>query len=1266
MALPKELVSQFVKSTKDETSKKNESIVYGTIQATTDENGDVKSAYVKIDGSDELIPISNTIKTIKDENGSEKEVVTAGSSNTILHNKDRVTVMIKNHQAVVTGNLTNPNATVQKVRYEVENLNAEYAKITYVDSEIAHIEELYATKANVDTLLAKKASITELDVERGRISTLESNYGKFNDLIAKKASIAELDVERGRIVDLESGVARIDTLMFGSASGSTIQTSFANAVIAQLGAAQIKSAMIDSISADKITAGTIKSNEVKIVSDDDTLHIADGTIQIKDEDENVRVQLGKDGDSNYSIAIYDENGEVIFTEGGFQQPIIRNDMVSDTAAIDAHKLDIDSLFEVINTDGSNTIKSTKVYLDDESQTLDLAFESLTTKVTDQDKIISSQGTAISTIQGKISSKVWQQDIDTAKNELSTKHSTLQQEVNAFKTTVGETYATIEDVDTISIGGRNLMTNSEDGYEFTGSSFNNSTHSGTKITCTVDGGKADHYCMVTDRITPTPNDLSKEIGTELTFSADVKIVGSIVNPHMLFDLRSDDNATRIAIIRAYADPSITDRWQRISGTAAITSADCDITRALIAMLYNSATLGSTIEYRRVKVERGNKSTDWTPAPEDVESNINDLNDRVYAAETTIIQNTEAITARATKTEVSTAKAEAVSEASADATAKANNALNNANANTANLLKNYSTTAEMNSAIQLSASGITSSVSTTYATKQSLNDLSIGGRNYASLKNMKRYAGGSLYDILMYYTIDGSRITAANQPTSGPVPGFKIYTYGSYKYAVSGRTGLSTVSIYYKCFDADGNEVQAQHTLTTTSTNNLFEKFFEVPSTTAYFTIGVGSTSKSEYYLENLQIERGNRVTDWTPAPEDIEVDIIDLDSRITSAESSITQLSNKITANVTETTNLGTRMTTVEQTSTRLTTRITTAETDILNAGRTATNFMELSTSGLIIGDMTANTLGENVLVRSGGVDVREGEDVFASFTKNKIILGQNSADSIIDLCNGAGTIRALISEASTSYPEYDSIGIESQEIKMSCQTFEILTESKDSSSAAYTNTSYVDLYSPSSDAGSFASMSSTCETNSSGDYFKTGFSTFAYDTESSTRAMIYAWKWDESENSHPQSTANQVNVYPTYTSMSKPLKIQGTEFTGENKVLWSGTYYMSAAQTATLSEAISDQANGIVLIWSEYTDGASVNANFNMFFIPKYFVGAHVGKGVGMFLTSATLNVAASKYVYVSNTSITGYSTNDDGGTVMDSGITSTPKKFVLRYVIGV
>lgn len=121
-----------------------------------------------------------------------------------------------------------------------------------------------------------------------------------------------------------------------------------------------------------------------------------------------------------------------------------------------------------------------------------------------------------------------------------------------------------------------------------------------------------------------------------------------------------------------------------------------------------------------------------------------------------------------------------------------------------------------------------------------------------------------------------------------------------------------------------------------------------------------------------------------------------------------------------------------------------------------------------------------------------------------------------------------------------------------------------------------------------------------------------------------------------------------------------------NKVLWSGGYYMSSGQTATLNEAISNQANGVVLVWSEYVDGAVDNSNFHSFFIPKHFVSAHNGRGISMFLITGTGNYATSKYVYVSDTSITGHDHNNVEAYTASIGINMVPKRFVLRYVIGV
>ena len=147
--------------------------------------------------------------------------------------------------------------------------------------------------------------------------------------------------------------------------------------------------------------------------------------------------------------------------------------------------------------------------------------------------------------------------------------------------------------------------------------------------------------------------------------------------------------------------------------------------------------------------------------------------------------------------------------------------------------------------------------------------------------------------------------------------------------------------------------------------------------------------------------------------------------------------------------------------------------------------------------------------------------------------------------------------------------------------------------------------------------------------------------------------------------ASELNEPQTKDLQTVLAEIQETA-TGRNKILWSGEYYMSDTQTAILSEAISAQPHGIVLIWSYYKDGASDDSAFNSFFIPKQFVASHAGKGMSMFLTTGTMESAATKYIYVLDTSLKGHSNNNAASAAKSCGITSTPTSFVLRYIIGV
>lgn len=117
-----------------------------------------------------------------------------------------------------------------------------------------------------------------------------------------------------------------------------------------------------------------------------------------------------------------------------------------------------------------------------------------------------------------------------------------------------------------------------------------------------------------------------------------------------------------------------------------------------------------------------------------------------------------------------------------------------------------------------------------------------------------------------------------------------------------------------------------------------------------------------------------------------------------------------------------------------------------------------------------------------------------------------------------------------------------------------------------------------------------------------------------------------------------------------------------NKVLWSGGAYMNASQTITLSEPVTKQNKGIVLVWSAYS-GGSQNYNWNSVYIPKYVIAMHGGNGWNCTVSNGSQ--ITRKYVYVNDTTISGNAINDSGSNKIN-GVTVDTRQWVLRYVIGI
>ena len=128
-------------------------------------------------------------------------------------------------------------------------------------------------------------------------------------------------------------------------------------------------------------------------------------------------------------------------------------------------------------------------------------------------------------------------------------------------------------------------------------------------------------------------------------------------------------------------------------------------------------------------------------------------------------------------------------------------------------------------------------------------------------------------------------------------------------------------------------------------------------------------------------------------------------------------------------------------------------------------------------------------------------------------------------------------------------------------------------------------------------------------------------------------------------------------------------YSGAGRILWTGGYLMTASQTVTFDEPISQQQSGIVLVFTRYASGAAMEYFYSCHFLPKQVVTSALNAGqsaagVTFMMATNKFEYISGKYLRIVDTKITGDDNNSASGT--SNGITFNNAQFALRYVIGV
>ena len=988
MGLSYDIISEFVKITNDNKEKPKEGTVYATVVSSSG------GKYVKIDGSDLLTPMDTTAD---------------------IEDGERVTLTIKDHKAIVTGNVTSPSASTSKVEQVTETVSSLSDRVGTFELVVADkisTKELEAYKATIEVLIAQKASIENLNATNAEIDKLKAKDAQIENLVADKATISDLqavnatienlkakDVEiENAVIDnleattadiriLSSDFAQIKTLVNGNLTSDNILSFNITSEKVTMEDAFIKDAMIDTISAGKINAGKINTNSVSIGSEDGAMTINGSTQQFRDKNGNVRIQIGQDASGDFTFILYGEDGtgQLInqngITASAIGSGLIVNDMVSDNAAIAGGKLDISSVITEINNDNSTTIKSNKIYLNEQEQSLEVAFNSLKTKVDTIQEVtidgdlaavteqVQSNTTQIAINKESINSLVSEDtvlkkqvsdlndNIISTEETLTAKYTTLEQNLEGFQTNVADTYATKASVNDVN---NNLSKN----YSTTTTMNSAIAQKASEITASV----ASTYATKNEVKTLNDNLEANYSTTEQMESAIAVVKDEIdLSVSSIYETKTEsttkvNKAKADAISAASTDASTKANKAKAD---AISAASMDATSKVNAA---KTELNTAIDKKANSADVYTKTETYTKAETDskiniakdaidlsvsttyetktnVEDKITDALTTAASDATTKANNAKSAAISAASTDASTkankAKADAISAASMDATSKVNAAkteLNTAIDKKANSADVYTKTetytkAETDSKINIAKDAIDLSVSQTYETKTNveskvtstlnsaksyadtkkteaintaasdatnkINGISIGGVNRLSrtdIPQTRNINNPSGYDVWNTYftpnkqTLKELGFKIGDQITLGfnwniSKNGSNDFVYGDCRaemarYNDSGVLEyIGVIKIPIITFSSSNTSGRSEATVTLTHEMLLNMVTLRLRIDNSVLTLTIS----------DVKLEKGNKATSWSPAPEDIKSDITSLESETSSIKQTVTSI-----------------------------------------------------------------------------------------------------------------------------------------------------------------------------------------------------------------------------------------------------------------------------------------------------------------------------------------------------------------------------------------
>ena len=851
---------------------------------------------------------------------------------------------------------------------------------------------IQADHIQAETIDTEHLKADSIDAEKIQANSITSNHIQSNTIETEhlKANIIQSE-------HIQSNTIDANHIISNSINSGHIQTGSITAGSGIIADGAIGNAQISSIDAGKIEAGTIDTSKVTVQGSNGHLRIKGNRLQVFNGTGNQAKERVSVGDVNgdgtvYGLRVRGADGKTILldengvTSEGITDGSITNDKISDNAEIDGAKLNINSVVSCINEDGTEVIKGTKISVN--GTNLETKLSSIETTQSTQGSTISQHSSKILANEKAIALKVDSQTYTTDKNNMTTQ---LNKNTSAINVLQDEIALKVEQTDItnaingVQVGGRNLALKTNQGVIGWGWGLQTG---GKTITEIVENGIK--CCkMVRDNVESTGwsyisfNQINRNKylpSKKYTISFDVKssIVtsfyiglkeGSSLNP-LCSDVKTGN--------------TVANKWTRLSATITTKETLPASTSQILYLNSMNSNVGVSYIFRNLIIVEGNKATDWTPAPEDITSEIdtkiNTAKAEIKVTTDAITQNvsnlTQTVSNKADGSTVSTlsnkvgsletsvngisGKVSSLETSNTTLNNKVNTAQNTANSNKNNIssLQTEVSTVKNNvasldvttngisqkvSSLQSTTTTLTSKVNTAQSTADSvgskLNNLQIGARNLlkgtsSELKSVT-FGGWDYYfpNNLTSWRVGGQLtgrvyIKPTNQEASCMLHvRYTDSTYSQYRGNVikAGTEGYSTVTI----------------TVNPPSGKTVSHIQFSIRHSAS-------NTPSDVVYYKEAKVESGSKATDWSPAPEDVSQDATNKSNQaLTDAKNytntQITTVNNKVASIQTDLSGITSRVTNTENSIstingnvTSLTNRVTTAESKITESAITNT------------------------------------------------------------------------------------------------------------------------------------------------------------------------------------------------------------------------------------------------------------------------------------------------------------------------------------------